>query len=654
MLENLVYKILDLTYPKLDTSNLPNLLFKLNSTQELIYLGEFIPYDIDKVLEHINQERKNILLNIKSNSKDLGFTKDEIDELNSNIEQIITYKDFLKEYKSHKHLKNTNTKDKFIVDEHVKKEAFEYAKSKINIKTKKFDLTPKEIDRYEEKYIKEYISKAQSIFKENQTEIIKELQDNSKHFLNRYSEDIQGYKEFIKYDNISNLLKEPFNFFIPTSYAKRHTYISGMTGSGKSELLKLLIYSDILKRLKYQKLSTVIIEPHGDLSEEIIRFTENYKNDDLIYICPNLAKDYTVTINPFEMDIKQKSEENIDILASELIGVFKIILGSSFTLPMESVLLPCITTILYLNNPSNKNYAGLEELQRFMDDNHNKDLIEFAIKTLPNPNQQIFFKSAFRNKSLSVTKQALYTKIQTLLNSNIFSKLVQGKSTINLEKELNQGRLVVINLSKGLMGDISSKFFGALIIALINHIVLKRVHQTKEYRTPINLIIDESQNYLTSSIEVVLTELRKYGLHLTLVNQIVGQNSNTQLEKILLSNTNIKIVGMNATDSLEKLSKEIQIPTKELQKLTVGEFFIKLANKEAIKFKSSTMLLNNENQITISQYNETKKEQLERYYKKVQKNNHIKDINNNTENKDNTTDSTKQTDFKPRYELPPE
>jgi len=178
MLENLVYKILDLIYPKLDTSNLPNLLFKLNSTQELIYLGEFIPYDIDKVLEHINQERKNILLNIKSNSKDLGFTKDEIDELNSNIEQIITYKDFLKEYKSHKHLKNTNTKDKFIVDEHIRNEAFEYAKSKINIKVKKFDLTPKEIDRYEEKYIKEYISKAQSIFKENQTEIIKELQDN--------------------------------------------------------------------------------------------------------------------------------------------------------------------------------------------------------------------------------------------------------------------------------------------------------------------------------------------------------------------------------------------------------------------------------------------------------------------------------------------
>ena len=616
----MVYKILDLTYPKIDTDGFPDKLFKLNSSKEITYLGTFKPCQIDDVLFTINVYRLEVLQEISRNMNKMGFSLDEKEILSDRINSILTYSQYSRLIDDKKKLLSNLSKNRFEVTTTLQKEALDYAHSKIAIKEKKFEVTLKEVDRYEEKYSKEYLSNLKTQFLEKESDSIIQSKEEITAFLNKYTLDVDGYTSYIadyKDDYIYSQMNKDFDFFIPTDETQRHTFISGQTGSGKSELIKLLIYSDILKRLKSHKISTVLIEPHGDLSLEIVNFTENYKNNDLIYISPDLDSRYTLTINPFEIPFNDKTEQNIDILASELVGVFKTILGSSFTIPMESVLLPVITAVLYRNEPQSNIHAGIEEVQRFMDDNNNGDLVKFASENLPNINHQSFFKNGYKNKSLSVTKQALYTKIQTLLNSTIFSKLIQGRSTLDFEKELNSGKLIVINLSKGLMGELASKFFGALVIALINYIVLKRTHQVKEQRVPIKLIIDESQNYVSNSIEVALTELRKYGLYLTLVTQIVGQNANSQLEKIIMSNTNIKIIGQNATDSLDKLSKEIQVPTKELQTLQVGEFYIKIGSKDAIKFSGATMLLNSTNQISTSQFNQTKHEQLQKYYKLI-------------------------------------
>lgn len=658
MLENIVYEIMDLPYPKLDTEDLPNKLFKLNSTDKLIYLGEFKPHLIDTVIEQINTKRKELLEEIKKNSSELGLDVNDRHDLYDAIRSTVTYEDFKKEFDEDYYFRydeelQSSKKHKFIITDDIQKKANQYAQEKIKQKEKKFELTPRDDDRFEEKYIKEYISKEQANFNEKENERLQTRKESFEAFTKKYSNDIDGYRKYISNTTIYKKLQEEFHFFIPTDQTKRHTYISGMTGSGKSEILKLLIYSDILKRLKNQKISTVLLDPHGDLAEEVVRFTENYKNEDLIYLHPSLDSKYTMTINPFEIKAEDKTEQSIDILAQELLNVFKMILGTSLTLPMESVLLPCITAVIYLNNPLIENYSGLETLQRFMDDTKNDDLIKFAIENLSNINHKIFFKTAFKNKNFSVTKQALYTKIQTLLNSKVFSNLVTGRSTLNLEDELNNGKLIALSLSKGMMGEMASKFYGGLILGMINSIVLKRVYQDKSSRVPLNLIVDESQNYITPSIEIILTELRKYALRITLVSQILGQNASTQLEKILLSNTNIKIVGMNSVDNLSKLSKEIEVDISELKKLTTGEFYIKIGNKKAIKFKSSDMLLNNTNEITISQYNETKKEQLKKYYKKIEKNPKIvnKELLNPTNDQqtiqDENNDTNKETSDKP-------
>lgn len=112
----------------------------------------------------------------------------------------------------------------------------------------------------------------------------------------------------------------------------------------------------------------VLLDPHGDLSEEIIklRISKKYKNR-LIYIDPYLSKHKIATINPFETH--DKSEENIDVLTQELVSVFKELIPSALTLQMEAILTPCIATLLRTDTGS------LSELQRFMDDTKNQDLI---------------------------------------------------------------------------------------------------------------------------------------------------------------------------------------------------------------------------------------------------------------------------------------
>ncbi len=411
-------------------------------------------------------------------------------------------------------------------------------------------------------------------------------QEYLSYITSRYKPTIDDYLNFLEENNMFNLRKI-LNFFAPAflkeEYFERHCYITGMTGSGKSELLKVLIYGLAFKykpfktnKLPILKLnpksiksdkSIVVIDPHGDLAEQIIKWQEfatlpMREPDFVVYIDPFLDKELVPVINPF--DIKDKSDENIDILSQELTRVFQeLIKDSKLSLQMETLLQPCIATLLRRENSS------LRDLQRFMNDDLNKDLVEEGLKS-PNPAHRDFFKYAFYNRTYTPTKQSIFTKIQSLLNSQIFHNLVIGKSTIDLEKLINRKKILIFNLSKGKLGTDTSEAFGRLIIALLNSIALKRAYMPEEKRVRTFLFIDEFQNYISKSIETTLTENRKYKLYMILSQQLLGQGMNTQMKNIILSNTFIKFIGMNALNTLKALSSETGIPLEQLQKLNKG------------------------------------------------------------------------------------
>ncbi len=469
----------------------------------------------------------------------------------------------------------------------------------------------------------------------------------------KFKPSFEGYLEFLEKFNMFNV-KKILNFLAPVllkeEYFERHAYITGMTGSGKSELIKVLVYglafntkpfeSNILNAFSkpnFKKDKTIIvIDPHGDLAEQIAKwkeFKDNY--DDLVYIDPFLDKSFTPILNPF--DIKDKTEQNIDILAQELTKVFQeLIKDSKLTLQMETLLNPCISTLLRREN------STLRDLQKFMNDELNKDLVEEGLKS-PNPAHRDFFKYAFYNKSYTPTKQSIFTKIQSLLNSKIFHNLTIGKSTIDLEKLINNKKIIIFNLAKGKLGTDTSEAFGRLIIALLNSIALKRADIPEHKRIRTFLFIDEFQNYISKSIETTLTENRKYKLFMILSQQLLGQGMNSQMKNIILSNTFVKFIGMNAINTLKALSNETGIELEKLQKLDKGEFYIKIGNKPAFRFKTTDFLLGNKNSMSDKEWDKVKNYLLAKYYQKI-------DIQIFKEDKKDNTSSKKKR-LKPKFEL---
>ncbi|EAY29419.1 TraM recognition domain-containing protein [Microscilla marina] len=142
------------------------------------------------------------------------------------------------------------------------------------------------------------------------------------------------------------------------------------------------------------------------------------------------------------------------------------------------------------------------------------------------------------------------------------------------------------------MGTETSQLFGRLIISLLQSIALRRVYQSKAKRKPTFLFIDECQNYLSAtSIERILAESRKYGLHLILANQNLAQITSKKLKETILSNTSVKFVGANSPTTLQHMAKELGIKTKEFDNLKKHGFFLRAGGAAPRMFKPPAFLL---------------------------------------------------------------
>lgn len=367
---------------------------------------------------------------------------------------------------------------------------------------------------------------------------------------------------------------------------QRNAYVTGAIGVGKSELLKSLFY----QLMKKEQGSLILLDPHGDLANDIMRLqiVKDQANK-VLYIDPYLSKNKIPTLNPFQT--YDKSEENIDVLTQELVSVFKELLPANLTLQMEAILTPCIATLLRMNNGS------LALLQTFMDDNKNEDLYALGLKS-PNPSHQEFFKQAFRKSEYKLTKTAIYTRIQSLLNHRIFYQLMNGFNTLNLKEAMDNKKVVIFNLAQGKLGKDISASFGKFVIAQLTGLALRRAHKPKHLRNPTYVFIDEVQNYITSSIEKILSETRKYGLHLIIANQSLAQIEKKKLKDILLSNTNIKIVGSNSPTTLSTFAREMNVKVEVLQQLKKFEFYAQVGNKAPYLMKTTNHLSKRVHQMT--------------------------------------------------------
>ena len=381
-----------------------------------------------------------------------------------------------------------------------------------------------------------------------------------------------------------------------------HTYIIAGTKGGKSELMKDLIDADFQKGNK----SVVLIEPHGDLAEQVAKL-KNKDNSKLAYIDFTLDPKKTPVLNLF--DISDRTPENIEIQAQALIDAFEDILGSEFSVQMEELLGATIRTLMLTGK------GDFWELRRFMDDENNSDLIAVG-KASPNPKDRLFFNDgSFSQNSYKPTKNSLKSKIGTYLGYAVFRNFTTGKNTIDLKKLTDEKMWLIFNLSKGKIGKKVSPILGRFVIAAMQNVILQRANS--QHRVPVYLYIDEFQNYTSETIEEIFSESRKYGCHLTVAHQSPAQLLG-KMRDLVYSNTSVKIFGRNDTEQLKKLSNQILVDFEELDKLETGSFYMREEKNKAQLIKVGKKLLGNNYSMTPQEWEQVKAEQLAKYYTDIQ------------------------------------
>ena len=412
-------------------------------------------------------------------------------------------------------------------------------------------------------------------------------------FINTYTQDAEGYVQALMKANLSIMsffLGGRLKAYLPLPKLKMHSYIVAPTGSGKSELIRAIFYE---LQKQYEKFSFVLIDPHGDLAKKVKRFHLNVDKERVIYIDPFLKDGYSPTFNVF--DVGEKSIKNLSHTAEQIIISFEEVLSREGGELSESMVNMLEKSIYFLLERDGSNLLDLAELL-----NAQPDILQEAIEY-----SEYFNERFLRTEKRS--RDALLYRIERLLNSPALKPLVAGQSTFSLEKSLNSGKVIIFNL--GELGEMTQAAFGKFLVANIKSLVRKR---DPEKSLPTFVFIDECQNLVSGSFEYILSQLRKYGLHLILANQYVNQLGE-QVEAVK-KNTAIKIVGGDEADDIKAM---ITFPKDQIS-LKDYEYYLKIRGRTVLKIKSPSHLINNPNfEMTPEEEAAFDKYQLSKYYKVV-------------------------------------
>ena len=327
---------------------------------------------------------------------------------------------------------------------------------------------------------------------------------------------------------------------------RRHVYILGATGTGKSTMLLSMIEQDI----KNNK-GLSIIDPHGDLIDQIISVIPKERIQDVVYFNPDDIG-YPMGINLLELTPGLNEEDAIrekEFIAESIISVFNKIYTDKYSGPrMEYILRNTIHTAFTIPD------ASLFTVYKLL---INTSFRKSVVRNLKDENLLDFWKYEFA-KAGDYQKVKMISPITNKIGRFLFSPtakriLEQGKSTINFDTIMNEGKILLCNLAKGKIGEDNSSVFGVLIMAKIQLAALKRARMKPEERKDFYLYVDEFQNFATPAFAQILSEARKYKLNAILAHQTTSQLEDISLVNITLANTGTVICFRTANPEDERM-----------------------------------------------------------------------------------------------------
>jgi len=355
----------------------------------------------------------------------------------------------------------------------------------------------------------------------------------------------------------------------------------------------------------------VLIDPHGDVAEQVARWPELADGKRLVYIDPALSPGKTPVFNPLDIPDAERNPDDIAIVVKQLIEVFpELIDGLEFTAQMRTMIGACLTVLLHVPG------STLADLMDFMDDTKNARWLGIAAEVLAGSLYHDFFRREFTDKTMDISKRGVRMRLYEALQGNpAFFRMIAGKSSFSLEELLNRRAVVIFRLGRGDIGETTSNLIGKFIMARLKAFAFKQGRLPEADRIPVHVFVDECQNYLSESVEIILKEARKYGVHLTLAQQILGDGMSPDLLKAILGNTAVKITGKNALHTLKKIADETGADLDELQALSTGFFHIKAGSRKGIVVRMPSHRVKDKGAIKPEARERLRDSQVVRYYR---------------------------------------
>ncbi len=360
----------------------------------------------------------------------------------------------------------------------------------------------------------------------------------------------------------------------------RHVYIIGQTGAGKSGALELFALSDIFHGQGY-----AIIDPHGDLAVDNMRFIPGSRLQDVVYFNPADTA-FPLGFNPLEVTNPEQKTN----ISSEVIGVLKRMFGESWGPRLEYILR--YTILALLDRPST---TMLDITRMLTDKKFRKETLSYSTDTVVLQFWNIEFAS-WTEKFQAEAIAPVLNKVGAFTANPIIRNIIgQPKSTFNIREIMDSGKILIVNLSKGLIGEDNAGILGSFLITKIQLAAMSRSDIPNiEDRRPFYLYVDEFQNFATDSFATILSEARKYGLNLTVANQYISQMSET-VRNAVFGNVGTMITFRVSADDAPILSKQFepQFEPNDLLQMHNRHFVINMviAGEKSPAFSATTLTL---------------------------------------------------------------
>jgi CxxC-x17-CxxC domain-containing protein len=355
-------------------------------------------------------------------------------------------------------------------------------------------------------------------------------------------------------------------FGIKKADRRQHMYIIGKTGVGKTALLKNMALQDIQKGE-----GLAIIDPHGEFVEEILDSIPSYRINDVVYFNP-ADTEYPISFNILEVpDPKYKH-----LVASGLIGIFTKIWANVWSARMEYILSNCILALL--DTPG----TTLLGIPRILVD---KDYRQKIVNNIKDPVVKSFWVNEYEEWAPTYRNEAIapiQNKVGQFLNVYLIRNIVgQSKSTIDIPEIMDTGKILLVNVSKGRIGEDNSALLGAMVITKIQLAAMERVRIPEEKRRDFYLYVDEFQNFATESFVNILSEARKYRLNLIVAHQYIGQlitETTTKVRDAIFGNVGTLISFRVGAADAEFLEREFtpEFSANDLVNLPNYNIYLKL------------------------------------------------------------------------------